>query len=186
MAPLALKGSGTITRRLTSPEGFDDRASESLRCVAPAPARLIRISTEEGSSVYRRPALSSWEPSQRTTPIQAREDLRLLSSRPLERLRWRRLCRVSAEVRDELWSRLVLSIWVDRIWGVGRPRRSLTAEQRELLDRAFEAQLALEHARQTRDRLARQAAELGASWREIAAAVNMSPQAAHKRYAAHP
>jgi len=40
----------------------------------------------------------------------------------------------------------------------------------------------MERARQRRDELAQQAAQLGASWREIAAAVGMSPQAAHKRY----
>lgn len=40
----------------------------------------------------------------------------------------------------------------------------------------------MERARQRRDELAQQAAQLGASWREIAAAVSMSPQAAHKRY----
>lgn len=40
----------------------------------------------------------------------------------------------------------------------------------------------MDRARQRRDELAREAAELGASWREIAAAVRMSPQAAHKRY----
>lgn len=51
-----------------------------------------------------------------------------------------------------------------------------------MLDRAWEAQLELDRARQERDELARQAAGLGASWREIAAAVGMSPQVAHKRY----
>jgi hypothetical protein len=63
-----------------------------------------------------------------------------------------------------------------------RPRRPLTAAQRVVLDRAWEAQLEMDRARQRRDELAREAAELGASWREIAAAVGMSPQAAHKRY----
>ncbi|MFZ0043425.1 MAG: hypothetical protein WAK93_19100 [Solirubrobacteraceae bacterium] len=65
---------------------------------------------------------------------------------------------------------------------MARPRRELTEEQRGVLDRAWEAQLEMEHARQHRDELARHAAELGASWREIAAAVAMSPQAAHQRY----
>lgn len=65
---------------------------------------------------------------------------------------------------------------------MGRPRRQLTDQQRELLDQMWEAQLQLEQARQRRDQLARQAAKLGASWREIGAAVGMSPQAAHKRY----
>jgi hypothetical protein len=65
---------------------------------------------------------------------------------------------------------------------VPRPRRPLSDQQRALLERAWEAQLELEHARQQRDELAREAARLGASWREIGAAVGMSPQAAHKRY----
>jgi hypothetical protein len=65
---------------------------------------------------------------------------------------------------------------------VSRPRRPLSDQQRAILDAAWEAQLEMERARQRRDELAQQAAQLGASWREIAAAVGMSPQAAHKRY----
>jgi hypothetical protein len=65
---------------------------------------------------------------------------------------------------------------------VARPRRQLTTAQRRALDAAWEAQIEMEHARQRRDELACEAARLGASWREIAAAVGMSPQAAHKRY----
>jgi len=49
-------------------------------------------------------------------------------------------------------------------------------------DRAWEAQLEVERAAQERDELAREAVALGASWREIAAAVGVSPQAAHERY----
>jgi hypothetical protein len=66
---------------------------------------------------------------------------------------------------------------------VPRPRRPLTAAQRQALEHAWKAQLELEHARRRRDEHAREAARLGASWREIGAAVAMSPQAAHKRYA---
>jgi hypothetical protein len=66
---------------------------------------------------------------------------------------------------------------------VPRPRRQLTAAQRQALEHAWQAQLEMERARQQRDELAREAARLGASWREIGAAVAMSPQAAHKRYA---
>jgi len=51
-----------------------------------------------------------------------------------------------------------------------------------VLDRAWEAQLVVERATSQRDELAREAAALGASWREIAAAVAVSPQAAHQRY----
>jgi hypothetical protein len=65
---------------------------------------------------------------------------------------------------------------------VPRPRRPLTGAQRQALDAAWQAQLELEHARRRRDQHAAEAARLGASWREIAAAVRMSPQAAHKRY----
>jgi len=53
-----------------------------------------------------------------------------------------------------------------------------------VLDRAWEAQLEVQRAVQARDELAREAVALGASWREIAAAVRVSPQAAHQRY--HP
>ena len=53
-----------------------------------------------------------------------------------------------------------------------------------MLDRAWEAQLEAERAGQERDELAREAVRLGASWREIAAAVGVSPQAAHRRYRA--
>jgi len=66
--------------------------------------------------------------------------------------------------------------------GVGRPRRQLSEEQRVVLDRAWEAQLEVERAAGERDELAREAVRLGVSWREIAAAVAVSPQAAHRRY----
>jgi hypothetical protein len=66
---------------------------------------------------------------------------------------------------------------------VPRPRRQLTAAQRQALEHAWQAQLEIERARQQRDEHASEAARLGASWREIGAAVAMSPQAAHKRYA---
>ncbi len=65
---------------------------------------------------------------------------------------------------------------------MARPRRELSDEQRAVLDRAWEAQLQAERATQDRDELAREAVRLGASWREIAAAVGVSPQAAHRRY----
>jgi len=65
---------------------------------------------------------------------------------------------------------------------VARPRRELSDQQRVVLDRAWEAQLEVERAAQERDELAREAVALGASWREIAAAVGVSPQAAHERY----
>jgi len=68
---------------------------------------------------------------------------------------------------------------------VARPRRELSDEQRTVLDRAWEAQLQAERAGQERDELAREAVALGASWREIAAAVGVSPQAAHQRYRNH-
>ncbi|MGI8713937.1 MAG: hypothetical protein ACR2NR_12330 [Solirubrobacteraceae bacterium] len=67
---------------------------------------------------------------------------------------------------------------------MSRPRRELSDQQRAVLDRAWEAQLEVERAVQARDELAREAVALGASWREIAAAVRVSPQAAHQRY--HP
>lgn len=51
-----------------------------------------------------------------------------------------------------------------------------------VLDRAWEAQLEVERAAGERDELAREAVRLGVSWREIAAAVAVSPQAAHRRY----
>jgi hypothetical protein len=66
---------------------------------------------------------------------------------------------------------------------VPRPRRQLTAAQRRALEHAWQAQLEMEDARRRRDEHASEAAGLGASWREIGAAVAMSPQAAHKRYA---
>jgi hypothetical protein len=65
---------------------------------------------------------------------------------------------------------------------VARPRRLLTPEVRALLDGAWEAQLELEAARRRRDQLALQAAAAGATWREVGAAIAMSPQAAHERY----
>ncbi len=65
---------------------------------------------------------------------------------------------------------------------MARPRRELSDQQRVVLDRAWEAQLEVERAAQERDELAREAVALGASWREIAAAVGVSPQAAHERY----
>jgi len=76
------------------------------------------------------------------------------------------------------------SIPIDRIAGVSRPRRELSDAQRAVLDRAWEAQLEVERVGQERDELAREAVALGASWREIAAAVGVSPQAAHRRYRA--
>ncbi len=74
-----------------------------------------------------------------------------------------------------------------------RPKRSTVASASsstsrrrppEVLDRAWEAQLEVERAARARDELAREAVALEASWREIAAAVGVSPQAAHQRY--HP
>ncbi|MBJ7600828.1 hypothetical protein [Candidatus Nephthysia bennettiae] len=65
-----------------------------------------------------------------------------------------------------------------------RPRRGLSDQQRAVLDRAWEAQLEAECAARERDELAREAVALGASWREIGAAVGISPQAAHRRYRA--
>jgi len=65
---------------------------------------------------------------------------------------------------------------------VSRPRRELSDQQRAVLDQTWEAQLQVERAAQERDELAREAVALGASWREIAAAVGLSPQAAHQRY----
>ena len=53
-----------------------------------------------------------------------------------------------------------------------------------MLDRTREAQLELERVCQERDELAREAVRLGASWREIGAAVGVSSQAAHQRYRA--
>ncbi len=67
---------------------------------------------------------------------------------------------------------------------MSRPRRDLSDQQRAVLDRAWEAQLQAERAGQERDELAREAVRLGASWREIAAAIGVSPQAAHQRYRA--
>ncbi len=67
---------------------------------------------------------------------------------------------------------------------MARPRRELSDQQRAVLDRAWEAQLEVERAASERDELAREAVRLGASWREIAAAVGVSPQAAHQRYRA--
>jgi hypothetical protein len=66
--------------------------------------------------------------------------------------------------------------------GVARPRRPLTPETRELLDQAWAAHLEAEQARWRRDALALNAAAHGATWREVGAAVGMSPQAAHERY----
>jgi hypothetical protein len=65
---------------------------------------------------------------------------------------------------------------------VARPRRSLSQETRELLDQAWSAHLEAEQARWRRDALALSAAAQGATWREVGAAVGMSPQAAHERY----
>ncbi len=65
---------------------------------------------------------------------------------------------------------------------MARPRRELSDQQRAVLDRAWEAQLEAERAASERDELAREAARLGASWREIGAAVGVSPQAAYQRY----
>lgn len=65
---------------------------------------------------------------------------------------------------------------------MSRPRRELSEEQRVVLDRAWEAQLQAERVITERDELAREAVRLGASWREIGAAVGLSPQAAHQRY----
>jgi len=67
---------------------------------------------------------------------------------------------------------------------MARPRRELSDKQRAVLDRTWEAQLEVERAASERDELAREAVRLGASWREIAAAVGVSPQAAHQRYRA--
>ncbi len=55
-------------------------------------------------------------------------------------------------------------------------------EVRALLDRAWAAHLEHEQALQRRDELAIQAAELGATWREVGAACGMSAQAAHERF----
>jgi hypothetical protein len=65
---------------------------------------------------------------------------------------------------------------------MGRPRRALSPTVRQLLDEAFEAHLAAEEQLRRRDQLALAAATEGASWREVGAAVAMSPQAAHQRY----
>lgn len=63
-----------------------------------------------------------------------------------------------------------------------RPRRQLSTQTRELLDRASQQQLAADHALQRRDELAIAAAKAGATWREVGAATAMSAQAAHQRY----
>ena len=65
---------------------------------------------------------------------------------------------------------------------MGRPRRPLDPATRRLLDQTFDAQLQLEDARRRRDQLAIQAAQAGATWREVGAAAGMSAQAAHERY----
>jgi hypothetical protein len=78
--------------------------------------------------------------------------------------------------------RRVLSGSLDLKGWVGRPRRPLTDHIRALLDQAFEAQLEGEDARRRRDQHALAAARAGATWREIGAAVAMSPQAARQRY----
>ncbi len=65
---------------------------------------------------------------------------------------------------------------------MARPRRPLSPETRELLDQAWAAHLESEQARGRRDTLALNAAAQGATWREVGAAVGMSPQAAHERY----
>ena len=65
---------------------------------------------------------------------------------------------------------------------MARPRRVLSATTRQLLDEAWEAHLAAEEVRRRRDELAISAAAHGATWREVGAAVGMSPQAAHERY----
>ncbi len=62
--------------------------------------------------------------------------------------------------------------------------RAVSDQQRVVLDRAWAAQLRLEEACQRRDELAVEAVRLGASWREIAAVVKMSPEAAQERYRA--
>ncbi len=63
-----------------------------------------------------------------------------------------------------------------------RPRRPLSEITRQMLDEAWEAHLKAEEALRHRDQLALNAAAQGATWREIGAAVGMSPQAAHERY----
>jgi hypothetical protein len=65
---------------------------------------------------------------------------------------------------------------------MARPRRVLSDTTRRLLDEAWEAHLAVEEVRRRRDELAVSAATNGATWREVGAAVGMSPQAAHERY----
>ncbi|MFZ0091884.1 MAG: hypothetical protein WAL63_20445 [Solirubrobacteraceae bacterium] len=64
---------------------------------------------------------------------------------------------------------------------MARPRRVLSDTARQLLDEAWEAHLAAEQARRRRDELAVSAAESGATWREVGAAIGMSAQAAHER-----
>jgi hypothetical protein len=65
---------------------------------------------------------------------------------------------------------------------MARPRRPLTPEAAHLLDAAaiFDAELAA--VLRQRDDYARRALEAGATWREVGAAIGMSPQAAHKRF----
>ena len=65
---------------------------------------------------------------------------------------------------------------------MARPRRPLSPQARELLDQAWAAHLEAEQARWRRDALALNAAAHRATWREVGAAVGMSPQAAHERY----
>lgn len=65
---------------------------------------------------------------------------------------------------------------------MGRPRTQISEIQRLALDQLWEAQLALDAARQRRDELGRAAAAAACPWREIAASTAMSAQAAHKRF----
>ncbi len=63
-----------------------------------------------------------------------------------------------------------------------RTRRPLTPEAARLLDRAAEADADIGMAILKRDGYARAALAAGASWREVGAALCISPQAAHKRF----
>ncbi len=65
---------------------------------------------------------------------------------------------------------------------MARPRRPLTPEATRLLDAAAEFHADLAAVVRQRDELAQRALTAGATWREVGAAIGMSPQAAHKRF----
>ena len=65
---------------------------------------------------------------------------------------------------------------------MGRPRRELTDAQEDVLNEIEQAAALIRRTTADRDHLVRVAVEMSVSWREIGAALCISPQAAHERY----